>query len=156
MTKWPQGSLSLSNRKTEEEKCPRLSQMLWPGAMSRCKKTTTGSCASAGALMNGGHECEQERSLSSHWWIQEPICQRPSETPRPGMVMCSDNADKLVPPLIRGDALRFIIRQMLGPISSLHRCKCWGTQFTTVTMMANSWSRSRSPWPPRLPITTSK
>lgn len=39
---------------------------------------------------------------------------------------------------------------------SLYRCRCFGMQFTSVTMMANSWSRSRSLWPPRGSMATSE
>lgn len=69
----------------------------WANVLARSdvtpQKDNDGNVRQRWAVMNGGNKCEQERSLSFHWWIQEVICLGPAENTCPGMAMCSDNAE---------------------------------------------------------------
>lgn len=147
------GVLSWQNDHKEIFVCQRKKNACgWGKCFGRCHaaQRQDGIVHRRRALMNGGHKCEQEGSLSSHWWIQEPMCQRPAEDARPRTVMCSDNRVKLLPPLIYGGALRFIFRQILGPLSSgggtVYNCDNDGKQLAQESFSMTSTPSNRNLW----------
>lgn len=90
--------------------------------------------------------------------LGEFICLQLMESPCPEIVMYSYHTKQLIQELICSDGVRFIMWQMvLGvffPPTRHTGAGVGGMEFTTVTMMANSWSWSHYLWPLRIWITT--